>query len=945
VNQPVDSSAVPPSDSDVSSNTDAPIAIVNLAYDRLLAVSEAQRSAVCDELCAEFPEHAAALRRLSHDLSVADRALHSGLCPQHPQQEERTIGNYRKLRRLGEGAFGEVYLCAQTEPLRRQVAVKVLRPGASNKHTLLRFAAERQVLARLRHAAIAQVFDAGTLADGRPYLVMEYVDGAPITTHCDQRHLSVRARLDLFLALCDGVQHAHQKGVLHRDLKPSNVLVSTASAIVQPKVIDFGLAKVMQDEPSAGTQLTVSGGVLGTPGFMSPEQSEGRHEDVDTRADVFSLGVLLYLLLTGEMPWRERQSSASTSPPRPSARVVTSAASSAVAAQRAVEPRRLRSQLRGDLDWIVLRAIEHEPRRRYQSVQALADDLLRHVQHQPVLAGPPSTGYRLRKLVRRNRVAVAAAAAVLLSIATGMWTTWRYAEDARANLQRFEILAIGSRLARAVEEGRKVFPPWPEYIAAFDHWLTVHGRPMREELPRLRAGLAELRATAEPYTEADRALDAQRDSAGAELTEKRAHIAYLDSLLDHPAMAATGPLYAQVFKVLSDERDTLRRRVDALTALAPTRATWRLASPGQQFLHDTATSVERSLTEFCESPTSLLQVLERQRREIEAELVRQAERAESWQRVAREVAIEPRYGGLELSPQFGLVPLGRDPGSGWQEFYHSGSGPTSGEAPVRGPDGKLALLVDSGIVFVLLPGGRCLLGAQKEDPNADYFDPAAVTAEGPVHEVTLAPFLMGKHEVTQAQWHRLTGTWPSHLHRKAVGKAGPDITERHPVECVSWQECIDGLTKHGLDLPTEAQWEYACRAGAKTIWYGGDTAESLAGFEHLPFGEGTALRTHRAVGGLLPNPYGLHDMAGNVSEWCRDSFSTLAYLLLPRDGDCLRPVPRHRLAAARGSPFYGGDRERNGASSVRYPVEREHRVAYLGMRAMRRLVARNDSRR
>jgi serine/threonine protein kinase len=200
--------------------------------------------------------------------------------------DPRAIGNYQVVRRLGEGAFGVVY--AQTVPIQRHVAVKVLLPGAGSRQMLARFAAEQQVLARMNHPAIANVFDAGALPDGRPYFVMEYVDGAPITAFCDQRRLSVAERLALFLALCDGVQHAHQKGIIHRDLKPSNVLVCELQGRPQVKIIDFGLAKALHDPARAGSQLTEVGRVLGTPGYMSPEQGEGKHEDVDTRADVFS---------------------------------------------------------------------------------------------------------------------------------------------------------------------------------------------------------------------------------------------------------------------------------------------------------------------------------------------------------------------------------------------------------------------------------------------------------------------------------------------------------------------------------------------------------------------------------------------------------------------------------------------------------------------------------
>ena len=336
------------------------------------------------------------------------------------------FGAYRLLQRLGEGGMGEVWLADQTSPVRRQVAVKVVKAGMDTAQVLARFDAERQALALMDHPAIAKIFDGGRTPEGRPYFVMEYVRGETITRYCDQHRLPLRDRIALFMQLCDGVQHAHQKGIIHRDLKPSNVLVSSVNDRPAPHIIDFGIAKAVAQPLTDQPLHTVIGGFVGTLEYMSPEQAELSSADVDTRSDVYSLGVMLYELLTGALPFdsrtlREagidevRRTIRETDPPTPSTRIVGSdPESSTTAERRRTEPAKLASLLRGDLDWITMRALEKDRTRRYQTVNALAMDLARHLNHEPVLAGPPSPVYRARKFVRRHRIGVAVAALVLV---------------------------------------------------------------------------------------------------------------------------------------------------------------------------------------------------------------------------------------------------------------------------------------------------------------------------------------------------------------------------------------------------------------------------------------------------------------------------------------------------------------------------------------------------
>jgi WD40 repeat protein len=400
----------------------------------------AERAAYLDAACSQDPQLRAEVEELlKHDAAGSFLDLSARPDPQATADEPSVsegpgtvIGPYKLLEQIGEGGFGVVFMAEQTQPVRRKVALKVLKPGMDTRQVVARFEAERQALAITDHPNIAKVFDGGATPSGRPYFVMELVKGVPITEFCDQNQLTPRERLELFISVCQAVQHAHQKGIIHRDLKPSNVLVSRHDTTPTVKVIDFGVAKALGQELTDKTLFTGVAQMVGTPLYMSPEQAGMSDLDIDTRSDIYSLGVLLYELLTGTTPFGKerlkeigydeiRRIIREEEPPKPSTRISTlGQAASTVSTQRKSDPKRLRQLFRGELDWIVMKALEKDRNRRYESASTFAADVQRYLRDEPVLACPPSAWYRCRKFARRHKavlvVATAMAVAVMMAV-------------------------------------------------------------------------------------------------------------------------------------------------------------------------------------------------------------------------------------------------------------------------------------------------------------------------------------------------------------------------------------------------------------------------------------------------------------------------------------------------------------------------------------------------
>ena len=420
---------------------------VKSVLDEALQRPPAERAGFVESSCADDP---GVLIEVKHLLEVGDRASGFFVEPTIDHVSDAAInaafasvplgidagaviGRYKILQQIGEGGFGIVYMAEQERPVRRRVALKILKPGVDTKQVLARFEAERQALAVMDHPSIATVLDAGETDAGRPYFVMELVPGDPITTFCDRESLSTEQRLRLFRTVCSAVQHAHMKGVIHRDLKPSNILVGMLDGKPVPKVIDFGVAKATSTQLTDRTLFTEFRQLIGTPEYMSPEQADTASlADVDTRTDVYSLGVLLYELLTGAPPFPARELREAgygemlriireADPPKPSTRLSTMGDSlDEIARQRRAQPHRLGTLVRGELDWIVMKALEKDRGRRYNSAEDFARDVDRYLADDAVEASPPSKLYRTRKLVRRNRVVVSAAALVLIALVLGV---------------------------------------------------------------------------------------------------------------------------------------------------------------------------------------------------------------------------------------------------------------------------------------------------------------------------------------------------------------------------------------------------------------------------------------------------------------------------------------------------------------------------------------------
>jgi tetratricopeptide (TPR) repeat protein/serine/threonine protein kinase len=505
----------------------------------------AERSAYLDQACAGQP----ALRQRVGALLVAfdqagsflqqpagdPRATSDVPAPgpsgggDQPEGSGTVIGPYKLVEQIGEGGMGTVWMAQQIEPVKRLVAVKLIKAGMDSKQVIARFEAERQALALMDHPSIAKVLDGGTTSAGRPYFVMDLVKGVPITRYCDEHHLTPKQRLELFIPVCQAVQHAHQKGIIHRDLKPSNVLVALYDGRPVPKVIDFGVAKAAGQSLTDKTLVTGFGNIVGTLEYMSPEQAEINQLDIDTRSDIYSLGVLLYELLTGSPPFTKKDLEKAgmlemlrvireQEPSKPSTKLSTAEGLPTLAANRGTEPAKLTKLVRGELDWIVMKALEKDRNRRYETANGFAMDVQRYLADEAVLACPPSVGYRLRKFVRRNKAALLTAALMLIAITTVAGTIGWFINDRQAQ-QRMTEREVENAVVEANRLQRQA--KWADALS----WVTraegllAHGRgneDLRQRVQLLRADLEMVAALEEIRIRTEDVLQPERKDAAFE---------------------------------------------------------------------------------------------------------------------------------------------------------------------------------------------------------------------------------------------------------------------------------------------------------------------------------------------------------------------------------------------------------------------------------------------
>jgi formylglycine-generating enzyme required for sulfatase activity/tRNA A-37 threonylcarbamoyl transferase component Bud32 len=771
------------------------------------------------------------------------------------------LGDWRLERVLGSGGMGTVHLAhREGNDFQQRGAVKLLRRGFDGPEARERFRRERRLLAQLEHQSIARLLDGGIAQNGQPFIVMEYVEGRPIDVWCNERQAAVRERLVLFAKVCAAVHHAHQRLVVHRDIKPANVLVDANG---EPKLLDFGLAKMLGDEEAV--DVTRTGARALTPAYASPEQLRG--EAVTTASDVYSLGVVLYQLLTGRLPhpWDGESIGEMTRrvsevvPPRPSEVV------------RTRDPRAAR-ELRGDLDAIVLQALRKEPERRYPSALALAEDLERRLDGRAVSAQPESLVYLTRTFVRRHRALVATALVAFLAIATGLVVSsrlWLVARERASEVTRLSDVNVVRALAADAD---MLWPAVPEAVPKMDLWLGLAERLVARR-PLHEARLAELRASAR---EVDGVFEFDANEAAWE------HEILVELTGGLAALASDGPLIGSLGEMR--RRRAFAAGVDELT-------------------------------------------------------VRGAEAAAAWSAAQAAIAASSRYGGLDLAPQRGLLPLGPDPVTGLWEFWQ----PQTGARPERGADGRFVITSETALVFVLLPGGPFLMGSPDDEERRG-------PEEGPRHEVTLAPFFASKYELTQAQFARITGANPAILAPGTVDETLVATSLVHPVEGVSWSAGRQWLDRAGLDYPTEAQWEYLARAGTTSPWSSGDTRESLRGHANLADASAAArgqdwleisdwpehddgFAFHAPVGSFAPNGFGLHDVHGNVCEWCDDAFGD--YATPPEPGDGRRTTGYVLNRPIRGGGFSNAAHELRSAKRV--TLTPDVSAPQIGLRPVRRL--------
>lgn len=881
------------------------------------------------------------------------------------------VPRYEALEEVARGGMGAI-LRVRDRDLQRDLAMKVIHGNDAGSvasdvdpRILSRFFDEAQITGWLEHPGVVPIHELGIDSHGQAYFTMPLIRGSDLSevielVHSEDDRWNQTRALGVILKACEAMAYAHSHGIIHRDLKPANVMVGEYG---ETYVMDWGLAKVLDTDerptpvasrdgdspstpdktppPPSSPGMTMAGQVLGTPYFMPPEQAEGKLDELSPRADVYSMGAILYTLLSGQMPYYDQ---ALQETPAQLIQRIREAAPIPLEKSKAGIP--------GELVAITEKAMARSQQDRYRDMQELANDLRAYLENRVVRAHRTGAWIEFKKWMARNPGVAGLSAALILVLVMGLGGFLTYQERTTARILR---LSDMRDLRKLREQERDLWPLTRDRATAMREWL-LKATPLAERLPEHRATLSWLRSQANAMSpellERNRRLHPQYE----QLETARDELDWVNYQLD-----STRELDENTRAQLGESRRNLESKISQLEQAVEERHLWSFEDRDLGWQYDALERLVTELDEFAAPEVGLISQVESRlaaTEQLVAQSLESDEAERRWSQAIQSIAQSEIYAGLTLEPQLGLLPLSVDPQSGLWEFWHVQSGaepqlnpelgvvdrwlvaPESGKSPRVNPDtrahSRWLMRPETGIVLVLIPSTTFTMGAKqpadKTPPTAANYDayyerlapnedPEARASEQPVHSVTLDPYFIGKYEVTQAQWSRIMGSNPSVYNPETKrNTAGRVPTLSHPVEYVSWTECAEATRRWGLQIPTEAQWEYAARAKTKgvrwmrptRIWvncnlrdreWQGATRDAKQMSDYRILWDGYKL--HAPVGSYPANPFGLHEVLGNVWEHCQDWHSIPYVLHLePGTGEHLVPPSRQQRRVHRGGSFY-----------------------------------------